>query len=826
MAKKSTHTGKTQVSIPATTLPGKHTIFDISGIMAIAACMLLFVVHFIPDMDGYDNMGSQWLYLAGADFLVTLYILFRKDSYKEAATAIFSNIFSKLYLGFFVLAGLSLFWALNPTETWVCYARLIATVVAFFNTGILLYGRTDLFKILAQVLSMILLVESIQTISLFLKEVSEKDLTTVILDLKGYTGNKNIFAASTVVKIAMTLFCIHTSKIWLKLANTLILSLAALTLFLVNARASYLSLILIALLYIVYCLLVFLKDRKTEQAIYRAAYVLVPILLAVFVSQILITNVKQAQDQKGGYGTVAERLGSVATFNAEDNQVRINLWKHAIDYTKKHPLGGTGYGNWKIASIPYQRTITNDLIVPVHSHNDFLEAFAELGIIGGLLYFSLFICIIVFSYQTFFSKASEETKLASVFSLLGFVGYGIDAFFNFPMERPISQVFFVFFTAFIVVAYIKGRAESKEAENENSTVPVNNVCKPVFGLASLVLLIPALYVTYQTYQSLTLQRNVLQDLNNEPLKLNWKEVVPAFPAIPNLSATGQPIDAIKGRYLYEAQHYDEALTLLNKGREANPPVAYSEFLKAGLYFRIGKFDSAFTNGMYAFYTRPRAKTYYQTLIAILAQRKDTTNITKAFQETVQYRNESYVWNLYLQGMLNSLGKGTQKLLSVVDSSLRRFPGDSLLLTRKNEIMRFMEGQAPVVIAASKPADIAQGQKLYAEAVGVFGTGQAGKNDLTKAAALFLKAYSHNPADYSALENAAICYFNMQDWGKAVTTFNRELALNLSRTGKPEYFKGVAQINLGQKDAGCSTLQTALNKGWKEAEAILKNNCGK
>lgn len=820
MAKKNKISTKEQAVAKPEQSPKKSLLFNLRNFLPVATSLLYFAVHFIPDFDAYDNMGPQWLYMVGLDLAVIIFILARKDDYQMATAKVATNIFSKLFVAFFVLAGLSTFIAINQVESWVCYVRLIATIVAFFNISILLYNRTDLFKILAQLLSLILLVESVQTITQFLNGANTTELNELILSLKGTTGNKNIFAASTIVKIPFAIYCIHTFRLWGKILNIIILILGALTIFIVNARASYLSLILITLLYLLHCILSYFKEKKAEQALYRISYVLIPVLAALFVSQIIVANVKNLQQDKGTYGTVAERLGTVATFNAEDNQVRIRLWAHAIDYTKKHPIMGCGYGNWKISSIPYQKIYTNDLIVPVHSHNDYLEAFAELGILGGLLYFSLFLCIFIFTLKTYFSEADDETKLVSVFSFLAFVGYSVDAFFNFPGERPINQMFFAFITALNMNAFMKGR---EETATEKMTMQKAGIFKPLYGLIAMLLLLPSFYVTYFTYKSLIIQRSVLQDLNNEPLKLDWKVVVPSFPSIPNLSATGQPIESIKGRYLYEVGKYDEALVLLDKGRKDNPVIGYSEFLKAGLYFRQEKYDSAARNATVAFYTRPRAKTYYQTLIAVLAKQKDTANIKKAFEEAIRYRKESYVWNLYLMGMLNAQGKGTQHLLTLTDSSLRAFPNDSSLLVRRSEVLRFMD-ISTVTNSNIKVVDYAAAQKYYAAGVTAFGTGVAGKDDLEKAAGLFLKSSAINPGDHTALENAAICYFNMKEWKKSIFYFDKELAMKVSINGKPEYFKGVALINLGQKDEGCALLQIANKKGWKDAEAIIKSNC--
>ncbi len=813
-----------------TNQPGKT--FTLKNIIPVAVCMLYFVIHFLPDFEAYDAMGPQWLYMIILDMAVLLFILAKKDEYSGAAASLFRNGFSKIYLAFFLLAGLSIITAINPTEAWVCYARIIATVVAFFNISILLNGRVDLFRLIAQILGLILLVESLQTISQFLNGIGTTELTLLIKSLKGTAGNKNIFAAGLIVKLPFVLYCIYTSKLWGRILNIFILLLASSSVFIVNARAAYLSLLLILVLYFVFCVLEYLKDKNLVKGIYRISYILIPLIVAFMVSQLQLSNAESLQDASAGkdFGSVTERLGSVTKTDDESNQVRLRLWAHAIDYTKHHPIIGCGTGNWKIASIPYQRTITNDLYVPIHSHNDFLEMFAELGIAGGLLYLGMFISILIFTIRTYRSEADEETKLASVFSFLAFVGYGIDALFNFPTERPISQMFFAFIAAVNVMAYMQARKESDDVQT------VSPALLPLYGLISLLILLPSAYVSYMVYKSFLVQRTLLGDLENEPLKLDWKTILAELPSIPNLTATAQPVDAIKGRYLYEAarfknmpEKYQEALVYLDKGRKANPVIGYSEFLKAGVYFNLNKFDSAARNASVAFYLRPKAKTYFQTLVAVLAKQKDTANINKAFAEYDKYRHHPFGINLYLMGMINS-GVADDRLLNYTDSSIVWFKGqigDSDLIARRNEIANNVYVKKTVA-AGQKPVDITLANQYYQQGIAAFGSGNPEKDDLDKAAELFLKAAKITPNNYIIYENAAMSYFNKHEYAKSIIYFDKVLAMGNVGNGKSEFFKGVALLSLGRKE-GCTYLLMAQKKNYKEKEAdlkaILKSHCG-
>jgi O-antigen ligase len=548
--------------------PKAENWYALGNLVPLLICLAYLAVNFVPDFDAYDAMGPQWIYILLVDFAVIIYILANKSRYENSLDTLLKNTFARLFLAFFLVAGLSAFIAINPTESWVCYVRLIASVVAFINLGVILSDRPDIFNSLAQLIALMLLLESVRALSLLAESTGEMTMSELIHSLKGTTGNKNIFSAGLIVKIPFVLYCLHTGGNLKKALNIGIFFLGSLVIYLANARAAYLSLLLISILYGVFCVFENRREKNTERLLYRLGRFIVPLVAALFVSQVVLSSLKNLDDNKvQQYGSVTSRLATID----QGGEIRLQLWAHAADYTLKHPLMGCGYGNWKIASIPYIRVLTDDLYVPVHAHNDFLEAFAELGIIGGALYLSLFVCILVFTIKTLLLKADTRSRLISVFTFFSFAGYSVDAFFNFPMERPVNQVYFVLLTALNALAYTNTRPAPVAAGNQKKLLT------PVIGLTALLLMLPSAYVMYRTYQSLVIQRVFMPDLEHEPLQLKWQELFPKIPSIPNLSASSQPLDAIKGRYLSEAGRYDEALVLLNRSIAANPTIAYSDF---------------------------------------------------------------------------------------------------------------------------------------------------------------------------------------------------------------------------------------------------------
>ncbi|MEK7199778.1 MAG: hypothetical protein AAB212_07660, partial [Bacteroidota bacterium] len=243
---------------------------------ALFFCILYFAIHFIHYLGAIDPMCTHWFYLALLDLVVAIYLFAGKSHYTTAIKPVFNNGFSYLYLALFALASLSVFTALNRTEALVCYARFTVTIIAYFNIAILLHGRLHLFKLLAQVLAVILLVESLQTLIAFFNGLETMPLDNLILSLQGNTGLKNIFAATLVVKIPFVIYCIYTSGLWGKIIHMGILILGVLSIFIVNARSSYVGLALVLLVYLLFCVLQYFKERKTEPLLYRAGAVLLP----------------------------------------------------------------------------------------------------------------------------------------------------------------------------------------------------------------------------------------------------------------------------------------------------------------------------------------------------------------------------------------------------------------------------------------------------------------------------------------------------------------------------------------------------------------------
>jgi len=85
--------------------------------------------------------------------------------------------------------------------------------------------------------------------------------------------------------------------------------------------------------------------------------------------------------------------------NSENYAVieRVAHWQAAINMARQHPWLGVGFGNYEVAYEQYRLLYWDEPLG--HAHNYYLNVWAETGIIGLLLYFSLWFTIFWFTWR-------------------------------------------------------------------------------------------------------------------------------------------------------------------------------------------------------------------------------------------------------------------------------------------------------------------------------------------------------------------------------------------------------------------------------------------
>jgi len=378
--------------------------------------------------------------------------------------------------------------------------------------------------------------------------------------------------------------------------------------------------------------------------------------------------------------------------------------------------------------------------------------------------------------------------------------YFVDAFLNFPAERTSMQTMLAMSAALVLMpaAFIYPSAKLLESTKTKFYL--------MHCLVGLLIITPSIYINYQTYQSLKVQKFVMGEIDADP-KMPLEDVKDAFPSIPNLSTSTLPIKGLVARYYFRDKQYAEALQLLNESENVNPYLHYNDFIRTAIYASLLKYDSAFYYSKKAFYNWPRATSYYKNVIFAAAKMQDTVEIEKAFKVYVKYRNDAQAWNQYLLGMYEVKKGASVKMRMMLDTALVKFPADSALFLN---IKSLIYGNNTFVGA---PNNFEQ------QAMASFGKKQYGK-----AAQLFSKASAANPNNYAYIENIGVCYYSNGQFEKAIPFFMQAASFSSATTGKSDFYAAMCYISLGKKDQACALLQKAKAKQYPDAEANISKYC--
>ena len=153
-------------------------------------------------------------------------------------------------------------------------------------------------------------------------------------------------------------------------------------------------------------------------------------------------------------------------------------------------------------------------------------------------------------------------------------------------------------------------------------------------------------ITHTTYESLKGQMFLLRDFNSSKYSVAMDKIDNITPDLPNITVTTIPMKSIKARYYFNAKKYDKAIELLNEGIPANPYLFFSENLKAQIYLKQNKIDSAFVNAKKAFYGLPKNALHASIFAQALALKKDKVEVKKAF-EVLSEKSGRVIWKNFL-----------------------------------------------------------------------------------------------------------------------------------------------------------------------------------
>jgi len=769
----------------------KHTPdFDLFQFYSHVLIILYLCIGFIPNLQAVDKIAPQWVAMAVLNLIsISTFFFFRNKISKDISSVLVSWM-SVTYIGFIIWAGLSFFYAINPTEVIVNITRQVNVLLMFFSMGVFLYGVKHKQNFVCWVIILILGVEIYAVLKEAIGMINTNGFITPGT-LKGVTANRNITAFSLAIKIPFVLYTIHNlRKLSFKMVLAGLLFLTLLGLSVVQSRASFVAVVLVLIAYVILHVYLFYKENRRLSQLFQIGYLILPLLLALTVNQTLIAN-------KGADAISRAATISISTNDGSVNQ-RLRYYEDVLIHIKSNPILGTGLGNWKLKSIDYDSKDIVGYVVPYHAHSDFIQLGAELGIIGFLLYLGIFLWALYYSYFLIRHSSIKLGDKVFIFLILISLGvYSIDANLNFPIARPQVLVVWAAIMALIMVYYQQYKAQTQKLKENKSL----NLL--FLGLA-IVAILPSLYVNNTVYKSQKGQMYLLNDFNTNKYTIPLNRVESFVPDIPNITVTTIPIKSVKARYFFNAKKYDKALKLLDQGTDANPYLYYSEILKSQIFLAKKQLDSALIYGKKAFFGLPNNNLHAAQYINIINQKRDAAALEEAFESLVA-KNDLTNWKNYLV-IASEISPKNEQLRERATKAAKLFPQD------KNIQQLYMK-----IIVGEKAAN-------EANVFSNLGLTQFNQQKYAQAAINFELALAKNPLEYSYYENAATANYLSGNLEKAIVQIDKVINEMNPLNGKCEYIKALIYIRMGDPIGACPLLKTSVDSGFKQASTSFQQHC--
>ena len=766
----------------------KQSIPDTSNFLPSLFILAFLLVGFIPNLEAVDKIAPQWLYLSVLNFLCGIYLFVFRQKFKERFLAVLGSYTSIFYMGFVLWAALSYFYAINPTEVLVNIARHFNTLFMFLHLGILLYNIKDKNRLLSLAIMAILSIEVYAVLEQALEMYKAGGINGG--QLKGVTANRNITAFSIAIKIPFVLYLIFkNSKLWVKLVYAFLIFLSLFSLSMIQSRAAFVAAALIAILLLTWTVIQYLKSKNKQDFIPNLFY-LIPLILALVFNQLLISD-------KGADALSRAATISISTNDGSVNQ-RLRYYEDVLTHISKNPIIGVGIGNWKLTSIDYDREDISGYVVPYHAHSDFIQLGAELGFVGFLLYLGIFLMAAYFAFIILFRSDLDRDNKWFVFLLIAALGvYFIDANLNFPIARP--QVLAPWALIMALITFYYHKAINKPM------APKKLKAVSFFPLLAIGLMVPSMSITNTTFQSHKGQLFLLRDFNTNKFSITLDKIDQITPELPNITVTTIPMKSIKARYYENAKKYDKALALLDEGVAANPYLFYSENLKAQIFLKQGKIDSAFVNAKKAFYGLPKNALHASVYAQVLQLKRDKEALNKVF-DVLSIKSGNLIWKNFLIVLSQLAPSGDPDFILHTTQAVQLFPDDKELFSLKKLAV---VGQQKINEANTFSQAGLQffNQSLYVEA-----------------ALEFEKALGIDELEYAHYENAASAFYMAGDFEKALIYSDKVINEFNPKTGKSEYINALAHINIGGVPRACELLQQSIDYGYAQAQAAFDQRC--
>jgi len=329
------------------------------------------------------------------------------------------------------------------------------------------------------------------------------------------------------------------------------------------------SALLISGVLLILYLLIIVKWYKKESI--RKLIPVVSVAASAFIISMLPIQGMQRSE-------LSSTAASIIDTDYRSNKLRLSFWNASLEMIKENPFSGIGLYKWSGVSSKYLGDYFNDdsiyFVHNVHAHNEFLEMFAENGIITPLVYI-LFLLVL---FRNIYEKGKRNRNY--YWLLLSAAATVLFSLVSFPLYK---------FSSYFLFACIIGTALISESEEGKSNFKIK-LSNAVY--TGIILIGVGIIITYVRLKS---ELNFVAAISLNEMKayeLMIEKLNNVSQTFYPYDASKQPVDYYRGIAEYHLNRYDETLKYDLNAHELAPysPTVMQNL--AGCYIIKGNLSKA------------------------------------------------------------------------------------------------------------------------------------------------------------------------------------------------------------------------------------------
>jgi len=391
--------------------------------------------------------------------------------------------------------------------------------------------------------------------------------------------------------------------------------------------------------------------------------------------------------------TATERAVSAFDMQGSSLRTRLLIWNSTIDMIKDRPLLGSGLGTFPLHYLDYQADFLQNnpdymqfLGKAAEAHNEYLQIWAEMGIIGLLL----FLLIIIIFYRTNLNSIKKLKTIKGKIIIIGLISGVtvtlVHSIFSFPFHIPAVGAAFWFLIGLAVASedifVKKEKGVGKINYHEiNLNFPKNKNYYKFIKIPLIIIIVIFMIIIINALAIRPYRAELhLYEGRRWLIDKDYKNALPVISYARELDPhNGRVLHALGATY-YNLNEYHKSIYYLKEAKKFIIDV--NTFYILGLsYSKLNMFKEAEEELKQAIYLNPKFTEGYHYLGLLYFQKKDYSKAIEKWNKILEI--EPDFSNKYI--VLNNLGmvyekkQMTDKALEYFLQALQLAPEDSPII---------------------------------------------------------------------------------------------------------------------------------------------------